>query len=72
MLLYLANALPMGCSWPLFTFKAKVGDKVHAHVMTHNRTLDWCDRDLDKGDSTDSSRSWDTARRHQPREAGKC
>ena len=35
---------------PLFSFKAKVGDKVHEHVMTYNRMLEWCDRDLDKGD----------------------
>ena len=35
---------------PLFAFKARVGDKVHEHIMTYNRMLQWCDRDLDKDD----------------------
>ena len=35
---------------PLFRFKAKVGDKTFEHVMTYNRMLEWCDRDLDKDD----------------------
>ena len=35
---------------PLFTFKARVGDKVLKHIMTYNRMLEWCDRDLDKDD----------------------
>ena len=35
---------------PLFSFKARVGDRVHEHVMTYNRMLEWCDRDVDKDD----------------------
>ena len=32
----------------LYKFRAKAGDKVYEEVMTYNRMLEWCDRDLDK------------------------
>ena len=35
---------------PLWKFKCRVGDKVFEEVMTYNKMLEWCDRDLDKDD----------------------
>ena len=35
---------------PLWRFKCRVGDKVFDEIVTYNRMLEWCDRDLDKDD----------------------
>ena len=35
---------------PLWAFKCRVGDKVFEEIVTYNRMLEWCDRDLDKDD----------------------
>ncbi|MCA1800264.1 MAG: hypothetical protein LC650_03130, partial [Actinobacteria bacterium] len=34
----------------LYRFRCKVGDKTFEHIMTYNKMLEWCDRDLDKDD----------------------
>jgi hypothetical protein len=34
----------------IFKFRCKVGDKTFDEVMTYNKMLEWCDRDLDKDD----------------------
>jgi hypothetical protein len=34
----------------LFKFRCRQGDKVHEEIMTYNKMLEWCDRDLDKDD----------------------
>ena len=34
----------------LLKFRAKAGEKVYEEVLTYNRMLEWCDRDLDKDD----------------------
>ena len=33
---------------PLFRFRSKVGEETFEHIMTYNKMLEWCDRDLDK------------------------
>ena len=35
---------------PLLKFKCRVGDERFEQVMTHNRMLQWCDHDKDKGE----------------------
>ena len=35
---------------PLYTFKAKAGSQVFEEIMTYNRMLEWCERDVQKGD----------------------
>lgn len=32
----------------LFRFRSRVGERVFERVMTYNKMLEWCDRDLDK------------------------
>jgi hypothetical protein len=32
----------------LYKFRCKVGEKTFEHIMTYNKMLEWCDRDLDK------------------------
>jgi hypothetical protein len=34
----------------LYKFRCKVGEKTFEHIMTYNKMLEWCDRDLDKDD----------------------
>ena len=34
----------------LYKFRCRVGEKTYDHIMTYNKMLDWCDRDLDKDD----------------------
>jgi len=34
----------------IYKFRARVGDKTFEHIMTYNKMLEWCDRDLDKDD----------------------
>jgi len=34
----------------LYKFKAKVGDKTFEHLVTYNKMLEWCDKDLQAGD----------------------
>ena len=49
------NVKPIGRSTPdgkqeLFWFRARAGEKVFENIMTYNKMLEWCDRDLDKDD----------------------
>ena len=34
----------------VYKFRCRVGEKTFEHVMTYNKMLEWCDRDLDKDD----------------------
>ena len=34
----------------LYKFRCKVGEKTFEHILTYNKMLEWCDRDLDKDD----------------------
>ena len=33
---------------PLFRFRSKIGEKMFEHIMTYNKMLEWCERDIDK------------------------
>ena len=49
------NVKPIGRYTPdgkqeLFRFRARAGEKTFENIMTYNKMLEWCDRDLDKDD----------------------
>jgi hypothetical protein len=32
----------------LYKFRCKVGERTFEHIMTYNKMLEWCNRNLDK------------------------
>ena len=53
----------------VYKFRCRVGEQTYEHLLTHNKMLEWCDRDLDKDDMYKIEAILDHKR--DPRAAGK-
>ena len=52
---WIKKVKPLGRTTPdrkqeLFQFRARAGEQTFKNIMTYNKMLEWCNRDLDKDD----------------------